>query len=143
MATRERQEADRQREIAQENYRRARDTVDKYLTRVSAEPLLLELGLQPLRKDLLELALDYYRQFAAEQRDDSNLQKDLADAYVRVGEITSETGQARRITPGLQYRKGNLQQTGRCKPRDERLSEVSRRSPFPDSFTTVGSGCAD
>lgn len=88
----QRAEAERQRTIAQENFERARDAVDEYLTRVSEEVLLDEPGMQPLRKDLLELALNYYEEFAKERRNDDSLQTELALAYIRVGEIKETLG---------------------------------------------------
>jgi serine/threonine protein kinase len=91
-AEEQRGRAERQEKIAQENFERARDAVDRYLTKVSEEELLNNPGLQPLRKDLLELALEYYQEFIAERSDDPKLQADLAAAYFRAGMITSEIG---------------------------------------------------
>ena len=48
-------EAEQQKIRAEENFNRAREAVDMYLTRVSEDQLLNEPGLQPLRRDLLEL----------------------------------------------------------------------------------------
>ncbi len=89
-ADKQRAVAERQKTIADENFKRAREAVDEYLTKVSEDKLLNTPGLQPLRKDLLELALKYYQQFIAERSDDPDLQTDLANAYYRVGEITAE-----------------------------------------------------
>jgi tetratricopeptide (TPR) repeat protein len=54
--------------------------------------LLNTPGLQPLRKDLLELALKYYKEFTKQRSDDLTLQADLGAAYFRVGKITFELG---------------------------------------------------
>ena len=91
-ARRQRDESERQRQRAEENFRRAREAVDKYLTSVSENELLNVPAMQPLRKDLLELALEYYQQFIAERPDDPELQAEFATAYSRVGEITKEIG---------------------------------------------------
>ena len=111
IATQERNETEQQRQIADKNFGRARQAVDQYLTTVSESQLLNSPGLQPLRKDLLELALTYYQQFVNERRDDPQLQAELAGAYQRLGEITSQIGsqpqahesyrQARRILKRL------------------------------------------
>ena len=85
-------EAERQRQTAEENFQRARETVDTYLTKVSEETLLDQPGLQPLRKELLELALSYYQEFIEQHSDDPELQMGLADAYSRVGKITKRIG---------------------------------------------------
>ena len=42
---------------------KVRDTVDKFLTNVSENELINTPGMQPLRRYLLELALEYYQQF--------------------------------------------------------------------------------
>lgn len=95
----QRDEADKQREraewqeaVARQNFERAQAAVTEYLTRVSEEELLDTPGLQPLRKDLLALALKYYREFIAERAGDPDLQAELAAAYFRVGEIVSQIG---------------------------------------------------
>ena len=47
-----------------------RRAVDTYFTRMSEEQLLEQPGLQPLRKKLLQSALDYYESFLAQRGDD-------------------------------------------------------------------------
>jgi len=79
------EEADRQHQNADAMFREAKKTVDTYLTKVSEEKLLTEPRLQPLRKDLLSLALDYYLGFIKQRADDPSVRKDLADAYTRAG----------------------------------------------------------
>jgi serine/threonine-protein kinase len=88
----ERAEAQRQRDRADANFRKARQAVDDSLTRVSENKLLNSPGLQPLRKELLEAALPYYRGFAAEAQDDPALSAELARAYYRLGKITEAVG---------------------------------------------------
>ena len=92
LATRQGTRAEQQQQLAQENFQHARDAVDEYLTRVSEEELLNVPSLQPLRKDLLELALEYYREFVADRGEDPLLQSELAAAYYRVGKITHQIG---------------------------------------------------
>lgn len=75
-----------------ESFRQARGTVDKFFTRVSEESLLNQEGMQPLRNELLQDALEYYQQFAQQRRNDTTLTDDLAKAYYRVGVITAELG---------------------------------------------------
>jgi serine/threonine-protein kinase len=83
-----------QRDLAQQNFYKARQAVDQYLTAVSENRLLKSPmpGLQPLRKELLELALAYYVDFLQQQAEDPALQADVAAAYLRVGRINSEIG---------------------------------------------------
>lgn len=59
----QRDEANRQREIADENFREAREVVDKYLMAVSYDQLLEKPELHGLRRELLTLAKDYYLEF--------------------------------------------------------------------------------
>ena len=80
------------RTLAEENFRQARKTVDDYLTLVSQTKLLEVSGLQPLRKELLELALRYYEDFAATHADDDDVTSELAAAYFRMGAINSLIG---------------------------------------------------
>jgi serine/threonine protein kinase/tetratricopeptide (TPR) repeat protein len=87
-----RNEAVRQQKLAEANFLLARQAVDDYLTRVSESRLLRVPGLQPLRKELLESALAYYRGFLKERKDDPSLQKDLALACTRLALITAEIG---------------------------------------------------
>jgi serine/threonine-protein kinase len=86
--------ARRQRELAQEGFRQARQAVDEYFTRVSESTLLDSPvpGMQPLRKELLETALRYYRGFQAQSRDDRALRAELARANYRVGRINEMIG---------------------------------------------------
>src|SRR5262249_40914391 len=53
------QEADRERQRAQRNFRELRKTVQEYFTLVSEETLLNEPALEPLRKNLLQAALKH------------------------------------------------------------------------------------
>lgn len=88
----EREVAATQRDLAQANFRRARQAVDDYFTKVSQNKLLQSPlpGLQPLRKELLQLALVYYEAFVNEHQDDPDLRKDLGAAYLRLGLISAE-----------------------------------------------------
>jgi serine/threonine-protein kinase len=83
-----------QRDLAQQNFHKARQAVDHYLTAVSENTLLKSPapGLQPLRKQLLELALTYYLDFLQQQGDNPALQAELAAAYLRIGRINAEIG---------------------------------------------------
>jgi serine/threonine-protein kinase len=80
-----------QRQLAQENFQEAREAVDTYLTKVSEEKLLKEPRLQPLRKELLSLALDYYLKFINQRTNDPSVRKELADACNRAGDIYRAT----------------------------------------------------
>jgi serine/threonine-protein kinase len=77
------------------NFQTARQAVQDYLTTVSESVLLKQqdrADLRALRKQLLDGALAYYQGFIARHGDDSRLLAESADAYARVGAITSEIG---------------------------------------------------
>jgi serine/threonine protein kinase len=86
-------DARRQRGRAEDNLVRARAAVDEFLNQVTDNELLSVPGLQPLRRDLLISALDFYQEFAAEKADDPALQVELAGASYRIGRIQRELGQ--------------------------------------------------
>ncbi len=92
VAEAQRNEAEKQRAAAEANFQQARDAVNEYFTSVSESKLLDVPGLQPLRKELLDSALAYYKRFIAEHGDDPAVQAELAATYVRVGNITSLIG---------------------------------------------------
>jgi serine/threonine-protein kinase len=78
------------REMAEQNYRLARQAVDRYYTEVSENVLLDEPGQEPLRKKLLEAAREYYDQFVKERRGDPEAEAELARALDRLARITGD-----------------------------------------------------
>jgi tRNA A-37 threonylcarbamoyl transferase component Bud32 len=64
------QEAQEQEARARENFRLARESVNRYLKRVSDSRRLKDAGLAKLRKELLDEAGEFYRQFIRERADD-------------------------------------------------------------------------
>jgi serine/threonine-protein kinase len=93
---RQRDAAREQRRLADQNFRLARRAVDEYFVQVSENTLLDTPvpGMQPLRKELLQTALRYYREFQALHRDDPSLRADLARACYRIGYIQNDVGTA-------------------------------------------------
>jgi tetratricopeptide (TPR) repeat protein len=88
----ERAEAERRKDDAEESFRLAHQAVRNLCTRVSEGPLAAAPGLQPVRKELLEDALGYYRTFIKRHADDPHLEAELADAHFRVGVMTAAVG---------------------------------------------------
>jgi tetratricopeptide (TPR) repeat protein len=80
-------EAERQTKLADQEFQRARKAVDDYFIKVSETELLDVPSLQPLRKDLLELARDYYEQFVRDHEHNEALRSELAATYLRLGKI--------------------------------------------------------
>jgi serine/threonine protein kinase/Tfp pilus assembly protein PilF len=73
-----------QRKIAEENFQKAKSAVDKYFTLVSESTLFDVPGLEPLRKDLLEAALEFYKGASIERGDDPMALADVAVTQLRV-----------------------------------------------------------
>lgn len=72
---------------------RAQQVVDDYFTKISQEVLLSQPGMQPLRKDLMQRAREYYQTFADESGDDPALSAEIAETSRRLGQIAGEMGQ--------------------------------------------------
>jgi len=85
-------DAEAQRLRAEAAYREARAAVERYFLIVSESQLLNVPGLQPLRKELLEAALEYYEKLASLTDAKGDSTADLAQANLRVGTITSMIG---------------------------------------------------
>jgi tetratricopeptide (TPR) repeat protein len=81
-----------QRDEAEANFRKACQAVDDQFTLVSQNKLLEAPGLQYLRKNLLESALDYYQEFLRKRPDDPVLQIEVAAAYFRLYLIYNSIG---------------------------------------------------
>jgi serine/threonine-protein kinase len=90
LAMEERDEKERQRKIADDNYRLARSAVDRYHTDVSENVLLHEPGVEPLRKKLLEAAREFYGKFIDARGDEKGLQAEMGRALFRLAQITAD-----------------------------------------------------
>jgi tRNA A-37 threonylcarbamoyl transferase component Bud32 len=88
-AERQRDQALSQHALAERNFRQAREAVDSYLTQVSESDALKAQNLEPLRRDLLRTARDFYERFVQQDPGDRQLQVELAKAHERLGVITS------------------------------------------------------
>jgi eukaryotic-like serine/threonine-protein kinase len=82
----------RERARAEESFKQARQAVDDYFTTVSESKLLDVPGLQPLRKELLERALNYYQGFIRQRGNDRSIKAELAATYYRVARLTELIG---------------------------------------------------
>src|SRR5262249_31308233 len=65
----ERDRAEQEKERAEASFRMARETVDRFFTRVGESPQLKAQGMEKFRKDLLENAKEFYERFIREQLD--------------------------------------------------------------------------
>jgi serine/threonine-protein kinase len=85
---------ERERARAEESFRKARATVDDYFTTVSESRLLDVPGLQPLRKQLLEKALNYYEGFLNQRGNDPAVRAEAAATSYRLARISQLLGSA-------------------------------------------------
>jgi eukaryotic-like serine/threonine-protein kinase len=85
-----RQDAESQRDKAQQNFQMAQDAVDRYFTQVSDDPRLAAHGLEPLRRDLLSSAAQFYERFVAQEAPKGELSYQNAWAKFRLASMTSE-----------------------------------------------------
>ena len=79
-------EADRERQSAETNFRRAREAVDRVFT-LAAEKMADEPHMEQIRRALLEDALEFYQGFLKQKGTDPLVRHETARAYLRVGDI--------------------------------------------------------
>jgi tetratricopeptide (TPR) repeat protein len=91
--------AERQQKLAEGNATQAVDrlrsferAVDRYVTAVSESELLDEPGLGPLRQQFLGLARDCYEPFVREHQHDPARRRELARGLTRLARIEAESG---------------------------------------------------
>jgi serine/threonine-protein kinase len=125
---RSRDEARRQHDIAELNFRDARQAVDDALTRVAESTLLHAPGLQPLRKQLLEDALKYYQGFLRRLGEQPGVQIELASALDRVAQITAEIGSKQQALDYRRKARGIYQALAADHPRERGLMRGLARS---------------
>lgn len=82
-----------QKDHAEANFQLAKDAVDKYLNAVTDHPKLNEQDFFPLRKELLETAVPFYRKLAEERRDDPELEAARGRAYLRLALVLDSLGE--------------------------------------------------
>ena len=84
-------EADRERQSAETNFRRAREAVDRVFT-LAAEKMANEPHMEQIRRALLEDALEFYQGFLKQKGTDPLVRHETARAYLRVGSINMMLG---------------------------------------------------
>ena len=132
-------EADVQRARAEESFRQARQTVDRF-AQIGEEELAGRPELEPLRRRLLESALAYYQDFLDQRRDDPSTQQELEASRARaeriLGELATLMGAARYFPL---HRKEVWDELGLSQEQREALSGIAARwrQAFKESFGQV------
>jgi eukaryotic-like serine/threonine-protein kinase len=88
------QQAEQQRDRAEESFRQTLGVVDKYLTNVGESAELKAVGLERFRRRLLVTAQEFYERFTRERGGDPRLRANLGDAYNRLGFISAALGES-------------------------------------------------
>ncbi|HVS37157.1 MAG TPA: serine/threonine-protein kinase [Gemmataceae bacterium] len=84
------QQAEARQKLADVNFTHAHDAVQ--LLRQLSEKLKTVAGTQPIRREMLQAALDYEEEFSRQHSDDPRLRREQADAQFDAAQITSEIG---------------------------------------------------
>jgi len=83
----------RLRQVAKQNYERARAAVDQMFTEVGQQRLAHEPHMEALRRDLLTRALHFYEKFLEENGADPDVRWETARSRLRVGDIQEMLGE--------------------------------------------------
>ncbi|HET6882644.1 MAG TPA: protein kinase [Pirellulales bacterium] len=92
-ALRNLKQVESERRRAETNFLKARGAVDQMLTRVGQERLSGVPQMEPVRRALLEDAVEFYRGFLDEKSDDPAVRVEMARAYQRLADIYDTLGQ--------------------------------------------------
>ena len=129
------------RKEAETNFDMAQRAVEVYLTNVSENTLLKEqdsVDIRTLRRDLLKSALEYYKEFADQRKNDPSLRKQLANAYFRVGQLTREIGSAPLAIDALRSAQAIWEPLVEGQPKRPRAGRPSGRLLPGDRQNPVG-----
>jgi serine/threonine-protein kinase len=124
------------RKEAETNFDMAQRAVEVYLTNVSENTLLKEqdsLDIRTLRRELLNSALEYYKEFAEQRKNDPLLRRQLAKAYFRVGQLTNEIGSAPLAVDALRSAQTIWERLAKVNPRDHELE-----GQLADCYLAIG-----
>src|SRR5205823_3437900 len=107
--------------------------VDNFLTRFSEDALLRQPGMQTVRDDLLQEALLVYQEFLVDAANDPSVQKQVAKAHFRVGQITGLLKTPDDALPSYEKAREMQQQLVRAHPDDP-----ARLEPLGTTLTALG-----
>ncbi|WP_169974162.1 serine/threonine-protein kinase [Tautonia rosea] len=122
--------------MALRNEDRARRAVEELLVRVTENQLLNAPGLQDLRRELLESALQYYEEFLEDSSDKPALRVNLASTYHRIAEINELIGRNEEALEANHQALAILEELIRSEPA-EHPESVNRRIEYLHDHATV------
>jgi serine/threonine protein kinase/tetratricopeptide (TPR) repeat protein len=103
------------------SFRNARDAVDSYLAKIEESEDLQNPDMHSLRRELLEIARAYYQQYVEQHQNNPALQKDLAEAYRRLGDIATTLGDYDVSGESHRLAVATMEQLVAANPNDEAL----------------------
>jgi serine/threonine-protein kinase len=92
LVKREQARTEVQRQQAETNFKHARDAVDQMLTELGEVELADVPQAEPVRKKMLGKALEFYRRFLDERRNDKSVRQGTGQAATRLGDILEMLG---------------------------------------------------
>jgi tetratricopeptide (TPR) repeat protein len=120
-ATKAKANAETERANAVASFRSAQDAVDQLLAEVEENEMLQNPEMQPLRGKLLEIARDYFQEFVEKHQDNPQIQRDLAEAYRRLGDIAWILGDGKVADQAHSQAVAILEKLVAAKPHDDDL----------------------
>jgi serine/threonine protein kinase len=91
-----------QRQEANDHFRLARRAIDDYVTKVSKDKRLRAHDLEGLRKELLQLTLNYYQDFVKKRSDDPDVQDERGGAILRLAHLKRGIGSKQEALKSFQ-----------------------------------------
>ena len=128
-----RQESEKQRTLADENYQHARAAVEQFFTHVSESTLLNVPGMQGLRRELLQIALNYEQRFLAQRGDDPSQRREVAEACFRAALATAAINSGAAALPLFERARQIQEQLLRESPNDSEL-----RYALSNTYNEIG-----
>ncbi|HLJ92572.1 MAG TPA: protein kinase [Gemmataceae bacterium] len=99
-----------QRDLAEANFRQARQMLD-FLAQVSEEELADQPAVQDIRRKLLEAALEYYESFIEQHGHDPSVREELVASHLRVANLLQEIGARADAVAAALHQARQVQQT--------------------------------
>ncbi len=120
----ERARADQNAAEKEENFTLARHSIETYLVQLTEDPRLRSHGLEPLRRELLETARQFYDAFDQRAADDLEFQAERARAYLRLAVITAELGDTTDAQYLYKQALGMVRKLSPQRPEDKELARL-------------------
>jgi serine/threonine protein kinase/tetratricopeptide (TPR) repeat protein len=131
---------DEARRQAEENAKRERQTIRDYFVRTSEDPVWKTVGLEPLRRNLLQEASRYFQDFIQRHGEEPELLAELAEAHSRLGRIAADLGDRQKACAAYEAALALDERLAAAQPDEPRvrLNAVRNRSALGALRRTLG-----